>query len=65
MSSFDWEKSFKDSIQDGLNLTVATAANVKSLKASIDATDIMELVGSICRGVLVKDDAVYKKWINE
>ena len=65
MSSFDWEKSFKDSIQDGLNLTVATAANVKSLKASIDATDIMELVGSICRGVLVKGDAVYKKWINE
>ena len=27
--------------------------------------DILELTGGICGGVLVKDCAVYKKWIHE
>ena len=27
--------------------------------------NIMKLAGGICGGVLVKDYAVYKKWINE
>ena len=40
-------------------------ANVKPTKASIDAMDIMELSDVICAGVLVKDNAVYKTWINE
>ena len=41
------------------------AVGVKPPKASLDAMDIMKLTGAICGGVLVKDYAVYKKWINE
>ena len=41
------------------------AANVKPPKASLDAMDIMRLAGGICGGVLVKDYAVYRKWIKE
>ena len=41
------------------------AGNVKPLKASLDAIDIMKLAGGIVGGVLVKDYAVYKKWIKE
>ena len=55
MSSFYWKKRTKDSILDGLIITVATAANVKSLNASTDAIDIMKLAGGIYRGLLVKD----------
>ena len=40
-------------------------ANVKPTKASMDAMDILKLTGGICGGVLVKDHAVYKKWIKE
>ena len=38
---------------------------VKPRKASLDVMDIMKLVGGIVGVVLVKDYAVYKKWINE
>ena len=73
MSSFDWKKNVKDSIKDGLTITATTtgifyvlkAANVKPPKASLDATDIMKLAGGIVGGVLVKDYAVYRKWINK
>ena len=73
MTSFDWKKNIEDSIKDGLIITTAAtgiffalkAANVKPPKASLDAMDIMKLAGGICGGVLVKDYAVYKKWINE
>ena len=41
------------------------AANVKPPKASLDAKEIMKFAGGIVGGVLVKDYAVYKKWINE
>lgn len=51
MSSFYWKKRTKDSILDGLIITVATAANVKSLNASTDAIDIMKLAGGIYRGL--------------
>ena len=72
MSSFDWKKSVEDSIKDGLITTVTMtgifyvlkAANVKPPKASLDVMDIMKIAGGICGGVLVKDYAVYKKWIN-
>ena len=72
MSSFDWKKSVEDSIKDGLITTVITtgifyvlkAANVKPPKASLGVMDIMKIAGGICGGVLVKDYAVYKKWIN-
>ena len=73
MSSFNWRKNIENSIKDGLIITATTigifyvlkAANVKPPKAFLDAMDIMELAGGICGGVLVKDYAVYKKWINE
>ena len=31
----------------------------------LDAMDIMKLAGGMCGGVLVKDYAAYKKWINK
>ena len=73
MASFDWEKNIEDSIKDWLIITITTtgifyvlkAANVKPLKASMDAIDIMKLAGGIVGGVLVKDYAVYKRWIKE
>ena len=65
------KKNIEVSIKDGLIITITTtgifyvltAANVKPLKASLDAMDIMKLAGKIVSGVLVKDYAVYKKWI--
>ena len=73
MISFDWKKNIEDSIKDGLIITATTtgifyvlkAAGMKPLKASLDAMDIMRLAGGIMGGVLVKDYAVYKKWIKE
>ena len=73
MSSFDWKKDIEDSIKDGLMITATTtgifyalkAASVKTPKTSMDAMDIMKLTGGIVEGVLFKDYAVYKKWINE
>ena len=72
MSSFDWKKNIEDSIKDGLITATTTgiffalkATNIKPPKASLDAMDIMKLAGGICRGVLVKDYVVYKKWITE
>ena len=73
MSSFDWKKNIEDSLKDGLIITIGAAgiffalkaANVKPPKASLDAIDLLKLTGEVCRGVLVKDYAVYKKWINE
>ena len=73
MASFDWKKNIEDSVIDGLIITATTtgifyvlkAANLKSAKASLDAMDIMKLAGDICGGVLFKDYAVYKKWIND
>ena len=73
MSSFDFKNNIEDSIKDGLIITITTtrifyalkATNVKPPKASLDATDIMKLAGGIVGGVLVKNYAVYKKWIKE
>ena len=73
MSSFNWRKNIEDSIKDGLIITATTtgifftlkAVNVKQPKASLDAMDILKLAGGVCGGVLVKDYAVYKKWINK
>ena len=73
MSSFDSKKNFEDSVRDGL-IRIATATeiffalkteNVKSPKAPLDAMDIIKIAGETCGGVLVKDNAIYKKWINE
>ena len=73
MSSFDWKKNVEDSIKNILIITATTtgilfalkAANVRPPKAFLDAMDIMKLAGGIFGGALVKDYAVYKKWINE
>ena len=73
MASFDWKKNIEDSIKDRLIITATTtgifyvlkAAGMRPPKASLDAMDIMRLSDGIVRGVLVKDYAVYKKWINE
>ena len=73
MGSFDWKKNIEDSIKDELIITatatvifyVLKAADVKPPKLSLDAMDIMKLAGGIVGGVLVKDYAVYKNWINE
>ena len=60
-------------MKDGLIITIGATgiffgskkANVKPPKASLDAMDILKLTGEICGAVLVKDYAVYKKWINK
>ena len=73
MSSFDWKKNIEDSIKDGLIITITTtgifyalkAGSIKPSKASLDAMDIMKFAGGIVGGVLVKDYAVYEKWIKE
>ena len=73
MSSFDWKKNIEDFIKDGIIITATTtgiffalkAANLKPPKASLDVMDIMKLADGIWGGVLLKDYAVYKKWINE
>ena len=67
------EKSIEDSLKDGLIITIGAAgifyglkaANIKPPKASPDAMDMLKLAGGICGGVLVKNYAVFKKWINE
>ena len=67
------EENVEDSIKDGLIITATTtgifyvlkAANVKPLKVSLNAMDIMKIARRIVGGVLVKDYAVYKKRIKE
>ena len=67
------KKYIEDSLKDGLIITIRVAriffdlkvANVKPLKASMDAMDILKLTGGICGGMLMKDYAAYKKWINK
>ena len=73
MTSFDWSKNIEDSLNDGLIISIGAigilfrlkAVNVKPPKTTLDAMDIMKRTGAICGAVLVKDYAVYKKWINE
>ena len=73
MSSFHWRKNIKDSIKDGLIITATAtgtffalkAVNVKPPKASLDAMAIMKLAGAMSGGLLVKNYAVYEKWIKE
>ena len=73
MNSFNWRKNIEDSVKVGLIITIGAAGiffslkavNVKPSEASLDAMNILKLTGGICGGVLVKDYAVYKKWINK
>ena len=67
------EKNIEDSLRKGLIITIGVtgiffrlkAANRKPPKVSLDAMDFLKLTTRICGGVLVKDYAAYKKWINE
>ena len=65
------EKNIEDSIKDRLIITSGTSRIFFGLKAagirlpSLVAMFIVKLTSGICGGVLVKDYAVYKKWINE
>ena len=65
MTKFDWKNNAEDSIKDGLIITVTTTAIFLAPKASLVAMNIMQLAAGICGGVLVKDYAVFKKWIKE
>ena len=71
MASFDWQKNIEDSIKDGVIITTGATGILLGLKAagvklpSLDAMFIVKLTSGIYGGVLMKDYAVYKKWINE
>ena len=68
MSSFNSRKNIEDSLKDGLIIIIGAAgiffglkvANLKPLKPSLDAMDLLKLTGGTCGGVLVKDNAIYK-----
>ena len=68
MSSFDWKKNIEDSTDHNChnhrNIFCTKSGKRKTTK-SLDTMDIMKLAGGICGGVLVKDYAVHKKWIDE
>ena len=67
------KKDIEDSIKGGLIISIGTirifftlkTVNVKLPKASLDAMNIMKLAGGVCGGVLIKNYAVYRKWIKE
>ena len=68
---FDIKKNLEESLKEGLIITASTVgifwllkmAKINPPKASLDAQDIMKLAGGITAGALVKDYAVYKKWM--
>ena len=51
-------------VTNGIFFALKTT-NVKPPKAFLDDMDTIEFTVGICGGVLVKDYAVYEKWINE
>ena len=67
MSSFDWKKNIEDSIKDAVIITVTTTELFFRLKATgmKPPKATMKRGVGICAGVLVKNCAVYKKWITE
>ena len=69
---FDVKKNLEESIKEGLVITGATVGIFWLLKmskitsppkAAMDASDIIKLSGGIIIGALLKDYAVYKKWM--
>ena len=73
MASFISKKNIENSLRDGLIITGGATGiffglkvvGTKLLKESLNAIDIMTLTGLVCGGTLMKDYAVYRKWINE
>ena len=69
----DVKENLEESIKEGLVITGATVGIfwllkmgkiASSPKATLDASDIIKLSGDIITGALLKDYAVYKKWMN-
>ena len=69
---FDVKKNLEESIKEGLVITGATVGIFWLLKmskitsppeAATDASKIIKLRGGIITGALLKDYAVYKKWM--
>ena len=69
---FDVKKNVEEAIKEGLVITGATVEIFWLLKmgkiasppkAAFDAYDIIKLSGGVLPGALLKDYAVYKKWI--
>ena len=67
------KKNLEDSLRDEVIITTGATGiffglktvGVKLLKAYLNAMAIMTLTGFICGGTLMKDYAVYRKWIKE
>ena len=71
-SSFDVKKNLEEAIKEGLVITGATVGIFWLLKmgkitsppkAALDASDIIKFSRGIITGALLKDYAVYKKWM--
>ena len=71
-SPFDVKKNLEEAIKEGLVITGAIAEIFWLLKmdkiasppkAALDASDIIKLSGGVITGALLKDYAVYKKWL--
>ena len=69
---FDVKKTLEEAIKEGLVITGATVGIFWSLKmgkiasppkATLDASDIIKLREGTITGALLKDYAVYKKWL--
>ena len=69
----DVKENLEESIKEGLVITGVTVGIFWLLKmgkiasypkATLDASDIIKLSGDIITGALLKDCAVYKKWMN-
>ena len=69
---FNVKKNLEESIKQELVITVATAGIfwllkmgkiASSPKATLDASNIIKLSGGIITGPLLKDYAVYEKWM--
>ena len=71
MTSFIFKKNIEDIIKDGVIITAEATETFFGLRAagvklpSLSAMFIVKLTGGVAVGVLVKDYAVYKRWINE
>ena len=72
MATFSVKKNLEESIKEGLVITGAAIGIFWLLKmskitsppkAALDASDIIKLSGNIITGALLKDYAVYKKWM--
>ena len=69
---FDVKKNLEDAIKEGLVITGATVGifwllkmgkTASPPKAALDASNIIKLSGGVITGALLKDYAVYKKWL--